>query len=25
MKRTIRGIVKRDSDRKLSIVAWRLG
>ncbi len=25
MKRTIRGIVKRDSDRKLSIVAWRIG
>ena len=25
MKRTIRGFVKRDSDRKLSIVAWRLG
>jgi general secretion pathway protein K len=25
MKRTIRGIVKRDSDRKLSLVAWRLG
>jgi len=25
MKRTIRGIVKRDSDRKLSLVAWRIG
>lgn len=25
MKRTIRGFVKRDGDRKLSIVAWRLG
>ena len=25
MKRTIRGIVKRDSEKKLSIVAWRLG
>jgi general secretion pathway protein K len=25
MKRTIRGMVKRDSDKKLSIVAWRLG
>jgi general secretion pathway protein K len=25
MKRTIRGIVKRDSEKKLSVVAWRLG
>ena len=25
MKRTIRGIVKRDSGKKLSVVAWRLG
>jgi general secretion pathway protein K len=25
MKRTIRGFVKRDSEKKLSIVAWRLG
>ncbi len=25
MKRTIRGIVKRDSDKRLSVVAWRLG
>ncbi|HTZ40427.1 MAG TPA: type II secretion system minor pseudopilin GspK [Syntrophales bacterium] len=25
MKRTIRGVVKRDSDQKLSVVAWRLG
>lgn len=25
MKRTIRGIVKRGSDRKLSLVAWRIG
>ena len=25
MKRTMRGIVKRDSERKLSIVAWRIG
>jgi len=25
MKRTIRGIVKRDGDRKLSVVAWRIG
>ncbi len=25
MKKTMRGIVKRDGERKLSIVAWRLG
>jgi general secretion pathway protein K len=25
MKRTIRGIVKRDSEKKISVVAWRLG
>ena len=25
MKRTIRGIVKRDGDRRISLVAWRLG
>jgi general secretion pathway protein K len=25
MKRTIRGFVKRDSEKKLSVVAWRLG
>lgn len=25
MKRTMRGIVKRDSERKLTVVAWRLG
>ncbi len=25
MKRTVRGVVKRDSEKKLSVVAWRLG
>ena len=25
MQRTIRGVVKRDSEKKLSLVAWRLG
>ncbi len=25
MKRTLRGVVKRDGDKKISIVAWRLG
>jgi general secretion pathway protein K len=25
MKRTIRGVVKRDGEKKLSLVAWRLG
>ena len=25
MRRTIRGFVKRDSEKKLSVVAWRLG
>jgi hypothetical protein len=25
MQRIIRGVVKRDSEKKLSLVAWRLG